>query len=91
MTRILVAIGALGGLSACVPTTLPTYLAAPADPRLQVRAPRYATVTGGIQEFRPVDPKDWRELNRAVGPQSGQGGATEGTAAGGGRRDTGGR
>lgn len=92
MTRFFAACAALAGLSACVPTTPPTYLTAPADPRLQLRSPGYTTVTAGVQKFDVVDPKDWREMNRAVGPQSGQGGgATEGTGVGDRKRDTGGR
>ena len=59
-------------LSAC--SDPPTYLEQPANPRIAVRAPRYTTVTAGVKRFDVVDPKDWRELNRAVTPKPGQGG-----------------
>lgn len=72
MTRFLMAVATLAALPACVPTT-PSHLVAPADPIQPVRALRYATVGAGIRSYRPVDPKDWRELNRSVGPQAGQG------------------
>lgn len=71
-----------------------SYLTAPADPKLQPRAPRYAPVTAGVKRFGVVEPKDWRELNRAVGPQPGSGaghGNMPGMGMGNGRRDTGGR
>ena len=58
-------------LAACSP---PAYLLRPADPNLQVRAPRYTNVVAGVKRFDVVDPKDWRELNRAVAPKPGEGG-----------------
>ncbi|MBJ6128324.1 hypothetical protein [Microvirga splendida] len=61
---------ALGlGLGACVPTTLPTYLAAPADPSVGTRSPGYASVTAGVRSYDVVEPGDWRELNRRVAPE----------------------
>jgi hypothetical protein len=54
-------------LSACVPTT-PPHLAAPANPTLGGRAPRYSAVTAGVRHYGVVDPLDWRELNRRVAP-----------------------
>jgi hypothetical protein len=87
-------------LAACVPTTPPDWLARPADPAVGVRAPRYSAVTAGVQRYDVVDPKDWRELNRQVTPEAGQGGM-EGMDHSkmpgmnmpgmGGKRDTGGR
>ena len=54
-------------LSACVPAT-PHYLVAPSDPNVPGPGPRYATVTAGVRDYRPVGPRDWREQNRAVAP-----------------------
>ena len=74
MTRLVV-IGLTALLvGACVPTTPPAWLVQPADPNSGTRTPRYASVTSGVKRFGVVEPKDWRELNRAVGPQGGQGG-----------------
>ncbi|GJD54907.1 hypothetical protein [Methylobacterium dankookense] len=90
-------------LAACVPTAAPHWLVAPADPAAAVRAPRYSAVTAGVARYDVVDPKDWRELNRAVTPKSGSGGmeGMEGMDHSrmpgmnmpgmGGKRDTGGR
>ncbi|AWN42554.1 hypothetical protein [Methylobacterium durans] len=94
-------------LAACVPTAPPEWLVLPADPALGVRAPRYSAVTAGVQRYDVVDPKDWRELNRAVTPKPGQGGmegmpgmggtdhskmpGMNGMPGMGGKRDTGGR
>jgi hypothetical protein len=55
-------------LSACVPATPPAYLAAPADPSVRTRPPRYAAVTAGVRSYDVVEPLDWRELNRRVAP-----------------------
>ncbi len=91
MTRILV-VGLAGLLAGCVPAPAPSWLVQPADPQLGTRSPGYASVTSGVKRFGVVEPKDWRELNRAVGPQGGQNrgmnmpGMDMGT-----RRDTGGR
>ena len=73
LLRSAVALTALP-LAACVPTAAPDWLVLPADPAVAVRAPRYATVTAGVSRYDVVDPKDWRELNRAVTPKSGPGG-----------------
>ncbi|HKH33521.1 MAG TPA: hypothetical protein VKA80_05050 [Beijerinckiaceae bacterium] len=59
------------GVGACVPAT-PHYLTAASDPSISGRGPRYATVTAGVRDYRPVGPRDWRELNREVAPQPGQ-------------------
>ena len=56
-------------LGACVPSTLPQYLAAPADPSISGRPPAYAPVMAGVSNYDVVEPKDWLELNRSVGPQ----------------------
>jgi len=69
--RIVILMGLALAIGACVPAT-PHYLVAASDPSIPGRGPRYATVTGGVKEYRPVDPQDWRELNRAVAPQPGQ-------------------
>ena len=78
MTKLLV-VGLISLLaSACVPTAPPTWLVQPADPARGARSPHYVNVTSGVKNFGVVEPKDWRELNRAVGPQPGQGGGMQG-------------
>lgn len=62
---ILAAIGLV--LGACSLTPVPDHLARPADPN--VRVPAVAYRSAGAATFRPTDPKDWRELNRSVGPK----------------------
>lgn len=71
MTKISVA--ALVGLAAagCVPASASEWLLAPADPRRGGRDARYSDVMRGVKRFGVVEPKDWRALNRAVGPQGG--------------------
>lgn len=56
-------------LGACSVTQMPTYLARPADPNVRVPEHRYQSVSAGTASLRPAEPKDWRELNRRVGPQ----------------------
>lgn len=56
-------------LAACSAAPVPTYLARPADPSIRVPAPAYQSVSAGMNSFRPAEPKDWRDLNRRVGPQ----------------------
>lgn len=58
-------------LGACVPTTPPAYLAAPADPAVGTRSPGYTAVTAGVRSYDVVEPGDWRELNRRVAPEAG--------------------
>ena len=57
---------ALGACSA----TIPDHLARPADPNARVPAVGYRSVTAGAASYRPAEPRDWRELNRRVGPTS---------------------
>lgn len=57
-------------LGACTVSAVPDHLARPADPNARVPAIGYRSVTAGAATFRPVEPKDWRELNRQVGPKS---------------------
>ena len=71
MIRFATLFGAGLGLAACVPTTPPDYLMAPADPALRVQDPAYAPVTAGVKNFEVTGPKDWIEQNRQVAPQSG--------------------
>ena len=68
---IIVAGAALLGLAlgACSVAPVPVHLARPADPTVRVPAVAYQSVTAGITSMRPTDPKNWRELNRRVGPQ----------------------
>lgn len=64
-------LGAIGlALGACTISTVPDHLARPADPNARVPAVTYGSVTTGAASFRPAEPKDWRELNRRVGPKS---------------------
>lgn len=64
-------IAAMGlALSACALAPVPEHLARPADPTIKVPATAYRSVSEGTARLRPVEPKDWRELNRQVGPQS---------------------
>ena len=56
-------------LAACSNITVPDHLARPADPDIRVPAVAYGSVTAGAATLRPTDPKDWRELNRRVGPK----------------------
>ena len=70
--------GALSLMAACAPTEMPSWITAPADPYVGARAPRYAPVLSGVKNYRVVEPKDWRDLNRDVTPRPG-GGATHPT------------
>lgn len=56
-------------LGACSLAPVPDHLARPADPTVKVPAASYRSVTAGTSTLRPAEPKDWRELNRRVGPQ----------------------
>ena len=67
----------LGLLSAFMPVALAACAAPPnvisgvhpADPAAKTPALAYATVTGGVKAFRPVEPKGWEDLNREVTPK----------------------
>ncbi|TQI73734.1 hypothetical protein FHT98_1471 [Bosea sp. AK1] len=64
-------LGAIGlALGACSVSAVPDHLARPADPNARVPAVTYGSVTAGAASYRPAEPKDWRELNRRVGPKS---------------------
>ena len=64
---LLMAVGlALGACTA----TVPDHLARPAGPSVRVPGLAYRSVTAGAATFRPTEPKDWRDLNRQVGPKS---------------------
>ena len=56
-------------LGACVPSQHPSYLVSASDPAVGTRPPAYSSVTAGIRGYDVVEPLDWRELNRRVGPQ----------------------
>jgi hypothetical protein len=71
MNRLAIFAALALGLGACAPST-PNYLVAASDPAVPGRGPRYATVTAGVRDYKPVGPRDWRELNREVAPQAGQ-------------------
>jgi len=81
MIRFATPFGVGLGLAACVPTTAPDYLMAPANPTLRVRDSAYAPVTAGVKKFEVTGPKDWIEQNRQVGPQSGSGDIGQDSAA----------
>ncbi|GLK79099.1 hypothetical protein [Methylopila turkensis] len=40
----------------------------PSDPTVRVAAARYASVTAGTADHRPVPPKPWADQNRGVAP-----------------------
>lgn len=79
MTLKLLPVTALA-LGACVPIAPPAYLVAPADPGVRVRDPVYAPVTAGVKDYRVVEPKDWRELNREATPEAGEGQGMDSTS-----------
>lgn len=64
-------LSAISGLAlgACAVAPAPVYLARPADPDIRVPPVAYRSVTAGVATLRPAEPKNWRELNRRVGPQ----------------------
>lgn len=82
MIRLLLCLGA--GLLAGVPASAEnvSWLTRPADPRLGTRTPRYTSVTAGVKRFGVVEPKNWRELNKAVGPKPGGTGGMSGMGHG---------
>lgn len=57
-------------LGACAARTAPEHLVRPADPDAPVPAVAYRSVTAGAATLRPVEPMNWRELNRRVGPKT---------------------
>lgn len=64
-------LGAIGlALGACTVSAVPDHLARPADPSVRVPALAFRSVTAGAPTYRPAEPRDWRELNRRVGPKS---------------------
>ncbi|WP_345821844.1 hypothetical protein ABC766_08710 [Methylobacterium fujisawaense] len=90
------ALAAVLPLAGCMPAAVPVGLVLPSEPHVPVPPPRYAKVTAGVQDFRVVEPKDWRELNRQVAPKTGSGGmegmpGMDGMPGMGGKRDSGGR
>jgi len=46
----------------------PSDLLAPADPARETNWSPPASPTTGLYPFMPVDPKDWRQMNRDVAP-----------------------
>ena len=81
MSRPFILIGlvsALPLLGACVPTTPPYSLVAPADPYVPVRGPAYSNVTAGVKNYEVTGPRDWRDLNREVAPGAGEGAENRG-------------
>ena len=82
MLKLLAIIGLGLSVAACVATSPPRYLVAPADPTVVVRDPVYRPVTAGVKEYRVVDPLDWREQNRRVAPADNTGDTGTDSAAG---------
>ena len=54
-------------VAGCAPPST-DYLLAAANPANRGSTVRYTNVTGGVRDYRPVSPRDWRELNRNVSP-----------------------
>jgi hypothetical protein len=67
MTRLMMLASAMGLLSACSSPTA-SLLNSPADPTLGLRTPAYTPVVGGVKSYSVVEPMDWIEQNRRVGP-----------------------
>ncbi len=67
-------------VGACGPD--PTIYVAADDLHLANARPGYQSVTSDVRAFQVIGPRDWIQLNQAVGPQ---GSATRGTAEGAGR------
>jgi hypothetical protein len=42
----------------------------PSDPTVRVKPARYASVTAGTVDHRPVEPKPWAEQNQDVAPKT---------------------
>lgn len=42
----------------------------PSDPAAPSAPARYSSVTAGMADYRPVEPKPWLERNRAVAPKT---------------------
>jgi hypothetical protein len=68
MVRVVFIAAAASMVGACMPAAAPSLTAA-ADPTIDIRQLRYSTVTAGVRDYRPVGPRDWRELNREVAPE----------------------
>ncbi len=58
---------ALGGCAATLPAD--PIGPDPADSAVPVAAPRYVPVTSGTADYRPVEPKPWRDMNDRVAPR----------------------
>ncbi len=67
--KLLLATLAAIALGSCAVTPVPLHLARPADPSARVPALAYQSVSAGLTSMRPAEPKNWRELNRQVGPK----------------------
>ena len=68
MFRLMTLIAAgmvLGGCS--LPTA--SLLDSPANSAIGLRSPSYTPVASGVKSYAVVEPKDWIEQNRQVGPQ----------------------
>jgi hypothetical protein len=66
---------ALVPLSACAAPDQASFLTGSANALLHPRPLSYSGVTSGTRSFSIVEPKDWREMNRQVSPQTPTGGA----------------
>ena len=79
-TMLMLGVLALSGMPAGAQSS--AFLLAPANPENHGSGPRYSSVTAGLKRYDVVEPKNWIDLNRAVGPQK----QSEG-AGGGSKRD----
>jgi hypothetical protein len=66
-----VAVALAMAVAGCAPPASDHLLAA-ANPANKGPGVRYTPVTAGVRDYRPVGPRDWRELNRDVTPAPGQ-------------------
>ncbi|MBS7556096.1 MULTISPECIES: hypothetical protein [Xanthobacteraceae] len=58
-------------LSACSGPPAIEVGPSPSDASSSVKPLRYAPVTAGTVDYRPVDPKPWIERNERVAPKTG--------------------
>jgi len=68
--KIIFLVALAASLSACSVMPAARLGAHPADPNVPVPLPRYASVTAGTLDYKPVEPKSWLESNQGVGPKA---------------------
>jgi hypothetical protein len=73
MKRFLSLTALAGALAGCAAPIAPVHIAPdPADPAAPVSATTYVPVTLGINDYRPVEPKSWTDMNDRVAPGAGR-------------------